>query len=308
MSTDPHFLVLHKFHLSRERAREAVIAVLQRHGVPCPKAGWESLTVNWENEVPAVHVRFAEMVDEVRKTGIVARLQRELDKNDPIFGGTFADICTTNHQIAIKTEFAGWRREAQGPLRTSCVERDLTDDILDYRRQACERSNEHDFRLTARHFREYLSACVSLLDAFINRHILIAHHEGFSSPEFDKLKVETNAEEKVRLWWEVCTDRDPSLFLKSKAWCHFQEIRKKRNEILHAVDPISVYALRDLQLYFNKVQTGVGELLLLLRRAHQKPTLGFIEQLRTAPVVNFHQITFRANGKHDVKIINGKSS
>jgi hypothetical protein len=303
--SNPHFLVLHKYHLSRDKAREAVIALLKRFEVVCPNEGWEALTLHFNGEKAPLQIRFGEMVDEARRTGVVKRLQRELDKGDSVFGGTLEDFCTPNHELKCSTEYAGWKREAYGPCRSSCVERDLTDDILDYRRQACERSNEYDFRLTARHFREYLSACVSLIDAFINRHILRAQYDGYSSPEFENLKKATNAEEKVRLWWEVCSDHDSSLFFKSKAWCHFQEIRTKRNEILHAVGPISVYALTELQLFFNRVQTGVGELLFLLREAHEKPTLGFIERLRTAPPVIFHRITFREDGNHKIKVTSG---
>jgi hypothetical protein len=124
MATDanaPHFLVLHKYHLSREKAREATIALLKRHDVQCPSEGWESLILNWENEVPVLHVRFAEMVDEVRRTGLVERLQRQLDMKDSVFGGTFTDFCTPNHGFKWATEFAGWKKEAQGPVRTSCV-------------------------------------------------------------------------------------------------------------------------------------------------------------------------------------------
>jgi len=301
---NPHFLVLQKYALSKDNARQAVISVLQRCDVQCPREGWDSLRLTWKQENPPVSVSFAELVGEARQTGVVKHLQDYLDKQDSVFGGTFGDFCTPNYQLRCNTEYAGWKKEAQGPCRTSCIERDLMEDILDYRRQGCEHSNEYDFRLTARYFRAYLSACVSLLDAFINRHILLAKHEGFSSPEFSRLQTETKLEEKVRLWWAVCSEDDPSPFFQSAEWCHLQELRTRRNEILHAVDPISVYALKELQVYLNKVQTGVGELLLLLRKAHQKPTLGFIERLRTAPKVDFHRIRFRSEGEHEIKVIN----
>jgi hypothetical protein len=142
---------------------------------------------------------------------------------------------------------------------------------------------------------------VSLLDAFINRHILLAQYEGFSTPDFERLKSETKLEEKVRLWWVVCSESDPAPFFQSAEWCHFQEIRKKRNEVLHALDPISVYSLKEIQLYLNKVQTGVGGLLLRLRQAHLKSTLGFVERLRTAPLVDFMEIRFKSDGVHKVK-------
>lgn len=303
---NPHFLVLKQFHLSRKKAREAVISVLKRCEVEMPKDGWDSLALTWKHENPPVSVSFADLMDEARRTGTVRRIQDYLDKRDPVFGGTFGDFCTPNLQLRCSAEYAGWKREVQGPCRTSCVERDLADDILEYRRGACEGSNEYDFRLTARHFRNYLSACVSLLDAFINHHVLLAEADGFSSDEFEQLKAEKRLEEKVRLWWAVCSEDDSAPFFRSAAWCHFQELRAKRNAILHAVDPISVYAIRDMQLHLNQVRTGVGELLLLLRQAHRKPTLGFIERLRTAPLVDFIEIRFKGDGEHKVKRRHGK--
>lgn len=300
------FLVLQKYALSREKARTAVIALLHRCQVQPPKAGWETLQLTWNEGSPPISATFHEMVTEARRTGLVQRLQDGLDKADSVFGGVFInEFSTPNHQMQLKTAFAGWAKEAQGPCRSSCVERDLVEDILEFRRLACVHSNEHDFRLTARYFRVYLTACVSLLEAFINRHILLAKHDGFESPEFDQLQVETNLEEKVRLWWAVCSGDSHSPFFRSMAWCHLQELRTRRNEILHAVDPISIYAMKDLQVYLNKVRTGIGELMFLLRKAHGKQTLGFIERLRNAPKVDFQRITFRADGKHEVKLVTG---
>lgn len=150
---DPPFLVLQKYALSKERARAAVIAVMQRCDVQPPKEGWESLRLMWNHENPPVSVAFTDLVNEARQSGVVQRLHDYLDKTDSVFGGTLADFCTPNHQLRQTTEYAGWKKEAQGPCRASCVERELTEDILDYRRQACEHSNEYDFRLTARYFR-----------------------------------------------------------------------------------------------------------------------------------------------------------
>lgn len=303
--SDLPFLVLHPYALSREKARAAVIDILRRCEVQTPKEGWDSLRLTWNQQQPPVSVTFHDMVAEARRTGVVERLQDKLDQADPMFGGCINEFCTPNHQLQVMTEYAGWKKEAQGPFRSACVERDLMEDILEYRRLACVHSNQHNFRLTARYFRAYLTACVSILEAFINRHILLAKHDGFSSPEFDKLQVETNLEEKVRLWWQVCSGDNPTPFFRSVAWCHLQELRTRRNEVLHAIDPIAIYAIKDLQLYLNKVRSGVGELLWQLRKAHKKPTLGFIERLRNAPKVEFQKITFRADGQHEIKVIPG---
>lgn len=300
------FLTLQEFHLSKTKAVEAVVTTLKQCGVERPKAGWDTLILNWKDGQGQTPVSFDKLVGEMRRIGGIKRLQRWLDKRDAVFGGTIGETATSNHKMKWKCASAGWTKEAQGPCRTSCVEQELMEDILDYRRLTCEYSDEYDFRLTCRFFRAYLSACVSLVDAFINRHALLAEHDGFMSPELDELKRTTNMDDRIRLWFAVCSDEDPAGFLASSEWCHFQEIRMRRNALLHATEPISVYAIKDLQVYLNKVRTGIGQMLLRLRTAHQKPALLFIERLRTAPLVDFHRIQFRGDGNHVVKRIQGK--
>jgi hypothetical protein len=303
-SENPHFLLMQEYHLSEAKARQEVIRELQACGQQEPASGWKSFELTW-NDSPSEPVKFSELVAEARKNGIVARLQRYLDQTDAIFGGMIDDMMTPNWQLTISREWAGFKGEAQGPCRAGFSERDLIEDILYYRSEACARSNEYDFRATCRYFRAYLFACVSVVDAFINRHILLAHHEGFTSPEFERLKESTKPEERIRLWFVVCSTDDPGPFFESKEWCHFQEIRSKRNEVIHSVVPIGMYALREIQEYLNKVRSGVGGLLAKMRSAHGKPVLGFIQQLCTAPLVDFHQITFRAEGQHRIKRIQG---
>lgn len=301
----PHLLVLHPCHLSLPMARRNAIETLERCSVKEPPSGWESLTLKWHNEAPPSMTTFAELVEETRRKGIACRLQDSLDQRDPVFGGTIDEIATSNFQMKCKVQWGAWTKEVWGPCRGSSVLRDLTEDVLFYRREACERSNEYDFRLTARAYRSYLAACISLVDAFINRHIYSAKNEGFTSPEFEVLKDEKKLEERMRLWWKVCSEDDPSTFFSSIPWCHLQELRTKRNEILHAIDPIAVYSLQEMQSYLNKVRTGVGESLLMLRVAHKKSTVGFVERLRTAPKVHFRKVRFKADGNHKIRTIEG---
>ncbi len=301
----PPFLVMHKYHLSPQLAREAVSRTLTEAGVQSPKGGWDSLSITWKDKDGQVPVSFRELVEEARQKGVVRRMQRFLDGKDSIFGGNMDEIATPNWQLKLKSEYAGFTKEVEGPCRCASVEIDLMTDILHYRSETCELSDQHDFRLMSRAFRSYLSACVSIVEAFINCHILIAEHDGFTSPEFEELKKTTNTEKRVRLWYDFCCGDDPAPFFASMEWCHFQEIRKKRNEILHALDPFGMYSLREIHLYLNKVRTGVGGLMRKMRIAHGKRTLGFIERLRTAPVVDLMKIIFKADGKHEIKRIIG---
>lgn len=303
---DPPFLVLQKYHLSRGLAKDAVIRLFGELGVRKPATGWESLNITWKDDKGQTPVSFTALVQEAREFGTVLRLQRYLDKKDSVFGGGIDELGTPTHQLRIETQYAGFCASVEGPCRTASVELDLSEDILHFRADACLFSNQHDFKLVSRAYRSYLSACVSITDAFINRHILLASHEGFTSPEFEELKQATNSEQRFRLWFTCCSDDDPNPFFASLDWCHFQELRKKRNEILHALNPVGMYSLKEMQLYLNKVRTGIGGLLWRMRKAHKKPTLGFIERLRTAPPVDFMQITFRADGNHKSKRVVGR--
>jgi hypothetical protein len=150
-----HFLVLHKYCLSEAKAAACVIDTLERAGEQCPPTGWKSIQINWRDE-PIGTASFSDLVSDARRNGVVTRMQRWLDKKDPIFGGTFNETASPN-KMKCRTQYAGWEREVEGPFRSACVEKELVEDILECRSQACHHSNEYDFRLTARHFRAYLS-------------------------------------------------------------------------------------------------------------------------------------------------------
>lgn len=304
-TVNPHFLVMQANHLPELKAREEVKRVLRLFGQHEPAKGWKSFELSW-NEAPGQRISFAELVAEARRTGIVARIQRHLDRQDSVFGGMIDELATPNWQLKIKRGLAGFEKESAGPCRAGFSESDLTEDVLYCRAKSCEHSNEYDFRVTCRYFRAYLFACISVVDAFINRHILIASSQGFSTPEFEQLKVSTKSEDRVRLWFKVCSSEDPAQFFESREWCHFQELRALRNEVTHAVEPIGVYSIREIHTYLNMVRTGVGGLLSKMRSAHAMPTLGFIQQLQTAPLVDFNQITFRDDGHHAIRRIQGK--
>jgi hypothetical protein len=294
MSQEP-FLTLHDFHLSREAGRAQVLATLARFMSPAPvNVDWHKGAIDIAKGESKKRLTFAEMEQDARRTGVVEFLQRQLDQQDPVFGGTF-DTATPNFQMRIKTEYAGWSREVQGPCRIGLIEKDLMEDILHYRQQACLASSDYSFREVARHYRAYLASCISLFDAFINRHILVATHEGFDSPALRQLKESRSMEERVAAWLETCTEKTMKDLAHRKEWCHFQKLRQERNALLHVVDPFSVYRIKEIATMLNDVRTGVGELLRLLRSFHfGKATLLFIERLRTAPKVEYHSIRQKA--------------
>jgi hypothetical protein len=288
MTGEP-FLTMHKYHLSREKAREAVLATLAHSGSERPNIrDWRKTTIHFSVKGKTRTVSCADLEKEARETGVVEELQRLIDTRDSVFGGTF-DSATPNYQMTVTTEYAGWKKEVQGPCRIGVATNDLMEDILHYRQETCRASSDYSFRLLSRHYRAYLAACVSIVDAFINRHILLASHDGFASDAFTRLKEARGMEEKIEHWLETCTEKTIKDLARRKEWCHFQELRQERNALEHAVDPFAVYDLKIIARYLNYVRSGIGELLRLLRQYHGKPSVMFIERLRTAPEVSYHQ-------------------
>lgn len=134
------------------------------------------------------------------------------------------------------------------------------------------------------------------MDAFINLHILIATQDKWESEAFTRLKAVRGMEAMIEAWVETCCEKRTFRHLAGrKEWCHFQELRNERNALQHAVEPFSVCDLRKVERFLNFTQTGVGSLLRLLREWHDKPSVLFIERLRTAPAVQFHHLRFKAD-------------
>jgi hypothetical protein len=295
----PYFLTIGQYHLFRKEAEEAVINALKQCGYHKPsKKSWGEIDlIITENEQPT-QVKFYQLVQKARLSGIALEgWQRQIDNNDKVFGGFFS-IATPNHQLEITNSYAGYSKNLKGPCRSSPVEQELADDILFYRQQACHYSNSTDFSLTCRYYRAYVLSCISLIDAFINRHILLLKFIGFCSEDFQKLEGAFNLEDKIDLWMKIHATRDLSAIKKTKEWNHFKVLKEERNMLTHAVEPFYGHQISEVANYLNYVRTGIGGLLRLLRNMQRLSSLGFIERLRTAPKISYNRITLRADENH----------
>ena len=69
-------------------------------------------------------------------------------------------------------------------------------------------------------------------------------------------------------------------------WDHYQELRRRRNSLMHATSSMLGMELKDVARQLNLVCRGVGGLMNLLRRMQGLPT-PFAERLETAPEARF---------------------
>ena len=293
------FLVLAKYHLSDAKAKKAVDSALVEHGLELENIG-PRISINLTVGKNKIRTSYAELVESTRLTGVVPYFREYQDSQDSIFGGTY-ELSIPNFQMGCKTEWAGWKKSWQGPGRNCPSERDLMRDILYFREQTCLYSNNHSFLFSCRYYRAYLLACISIVESFMNRYIHRANYDGYANPSFDALVNTTNFKKRVRLWLECFCSESSYQFFDSAEWSQFCELRRQRNELVHAVCPLAIYQIREIQRYLNFTQVGVGGLLRLIRKLRAESIPAFVQRLLSAPCVKYRRIRFRSGGENIIK-------
>lgn len=297
----PYFLDLSEYHLSEQNARKNVIELLQATGSKSPKGGWDKSTITSGPPDHQEHTTFRELVKIARSSGVVGPIQKHIDRSDDIFGGTFA-LSTPSKMIGqVTTSYAGHTKILKPPMTDTPVENALSEDIMFYREETCLWSNEYDFEMCTRNYRSYLFSCIALVDAFINRHILIYKFRKIKSKEFEELQSTTRLEDRMNLFLKISTGKDLTAINGGTEWQHFKSLRRLRNEMTHINSPSLGYSIGEFADHLNFCRKGVGGILRQIRFLQGKHSLGFIERIMTAPFIYFNDITFKADGKYIVK-------
>jgi len=200
--SSPHrYLSIAKYHLSAAKAETLVLRLLKTTFPNVPRGDWKK-GKDFKGK------SYADSVMEARKTGTVAHLRGALDMRDPIFGGTLGFSMNVAN-MKFKMEYAGYSCELTGPQRQSPIERELTDDILWARVRSCETSGDEEFARTARYYRAYVFACTALVEAFLNRHVLLAKHlKTREAAVLDEINSQNRFKKRLKLWTSTFTHGD----------------------------------------------------------------------------------------------------
>lgn len=301
--SEPRVLTINEKAISEKKAKENVDEILLLFGFnpPLLRAEWSKKKYKFNFGTEIKELRYLDLILEARKFGVIYSVQEYIDKADNIFGGTFG-ISTPNHQLPLTTMFAGYTKTLQSPSRTVPIEQELANDILFYREETCIESEFYDFEMCCRNYRAYLFASISLIDAFINKHILIYNNIGLSNLDFKVLKENRNTDERIELLVKISSDESNILTLhQSNAWSDYKKLKDLRNNIVHSLEPFFGHSIPELADNLNLIRSGVGELLKIILKFQGKSSLGFVEKLRNAPEVFYNQITMRADGNHFTK-------
>lgn len=300
---NPPFLEYSPTRLSEKNAISLLDKILKAHRYIFDKSKSKhqhDIIIN-EGKKDEKRFKYYELVKIIREQGYAEPLQVYYDRTDTVFGGTL-QMSISNWQMALEFEYAGEKKIIQGPFRSSPSERELSNDIEFYREEICIESNVYDFEMCCRNYRGFLFSCIALVDAYINRHIILSNYNKLSSDNFVRLKESKNTDERIELFIKCYCNNNSFEDLKQRVeWDNFKKIKNLRNEIIHATNPYLGISIPDIATILNYSRKGIGELLLLFQLWQGRNTLAFIEKVRTSPIVHYNQITLMDHGNHTIK-------
>lgn len=221
----------------------------------------------------------------MRLTGTIEKIQKDKDHKDSIFGGVLS-LATNSNAITLNIKHGNYEASVPGPGLIIPIDRLIAEDILYFRKSACENSNESEFKITARYFSSYVFFSVNMIEHFMYRNLWSASLNPLLRNSAEAvLNHRGRFEDRMNLWLQLFTGKNLSYISARAEWSQFIRLKDLRNELIHGTKPYFAFSVKDMAKYMNYIQIGVGELMKLIRDLQKLPSLMFIERLRTAPKV-----------------------
>lgn len=282
-----HLLEIDNFHMTTSSAKRAVTKSLLGYGFTSPKGGWEKFNL----KIGEIKKPYSELVKNARETGMIPFYKKLSDTSDDIFGEMRIGISSPSENFnTVTATYAGFKKTLKFPSSYKPAEYEIVKDILFYREECVLHSDEYNFEFCTRYYRAYLSTCISLIDAFINRHVLIYKYNNFKISQINELEKTVNLEKKLEMFLNISCEKEITSINGGVEWKEFKSLKKLRNEIIHINEPSLGYNIGEFAEHLNYVRNGVGGLIYKIRNLQNKPSLDFIEKLKTAPKVRYKKI------------------
>jgi len=298
MNEQTQLLIQKEPRLSQMEAEKTLVSILNSLNILIPsKNKQHQYIIKNKGTEQEVKLKYFEILQQIRNNGICKFIQDDLDRSDPVFAGTFG-MSTTINNSKIAMEWAGYKKELNGPCRFTPSEIELSEDIEFYKDETCIESTNLDFEMCSRNYRGYLFSSIALIDCYINRHIKLHEFSGHKTERFTELKENTNTEKRIKLFVDEFCNFHFDKLKQSVPWDDFKKLKRLRNEVVHSVNPYLGFDVKETALNLNLSKHGVGSLLKMLQEGQGRISLGFIERVRTSPIISFNQTTLKVKGKH----------
>jgi hypothetical protein len=163
---------------------------------------------------------------------------------------------------------------------TNDVVTEFLEDILLYRCEVARHSSPGDMYKSAfRAYRNYLTACVSAIDAYLNKLSWFKVNDPSKTLTDTQIKLLSRKslplDEKIRLWLPLLAG-GAAISETGQAWGDYQEIKRARNAFVHVNEPEFFFTPREATDILNLCRTGVGGLIASVYehlRVHPSPAI-----------------------------------
>jgi len=294
----PSHLCMPGGHLSTKRAREYVNGLALSLGISTPAQDAYDKDMLIDLDHKPLRLNFKASVNEAIHTGVPKTLQSLFDARDPYLAPAIEIAigpAPPGVQIDLGAAIGSYHAGGPAPGLVTSPEVALAEDILHFRRTACEASHVDSFAHCARSYRCYLQSCLAVVDCFLFRYASyvknrIPDFEAFSNTR--TLGSAAGIEKRLDAWVLTFATDALDTFKRTKEWSDFQMIRQLRNRYVHPSDPVSFYSLKEIGGHLNLCRRGVGGLLRSLREySRMDKRIGFIQRVATAPEVVYSSQT-----------------
>jgi hypothetical protein len=235
-----HLLKLHPYCLSEIKARNRVVEILESVGLKEPPNGWHTATILKNNKNP---ISILELVKEMRLTGTIESIQKDKDQADPIFGGTLS-LASNSKNIGMGIKHGDYEVHVPGPGLIYPIDKLIADDILYFRRNTCEHSNEPALVTSARYFSSYVFYSVTMIEYFMNRHMSVALlNPVYKNAVQEVIDYRGRFEDRTDKWLQLFAGHPLSHISSRVEWSHFMRLKGMRNELIHGTKPYFAFSI-----------------------------------------------------------------
>jgi hypothetical protein len=244
----------------------------------------DTVTVNLAQGSYEININ--DEINFVRTNGVADRLQNLYDCSDStlnsMFNLGFEGDKSTN--MSFNAKFGSCEKTLNSNGLIESPEQSFSRDICHHRDEFIKSCLEKDQMGYTRAYRSALLSSVSLVECFLQRYIFLVRDgiikisDAESFEEYTKKSLRIS--DRIDLWMKIFTSRDPSELHASKEYMAFMEIKNKRNEIVHPDAPMIVYQVKGMIRIMNRVMSGIGGFIILLRSYEGRPEyIGFFRRI-----------------------------
>lgn len=293
---EENMLKVEGLHLGKMKAEKYVKHLANKIGIKIPEGKDYSKDILFDLKGKKVRINFKESIKETQYNGSPKTLQFLSDSQDRYLAPALTlaiGKLPKGVNAKITSSLGQTSKSQEAPAMTESPEVSLANDILYFRKMTCDNSTIENIDACARYFRSYLLSCVSLVDCFLSRYTNVIRESIDDMNSYTNtatLASTSGMEKRIQAWFTTFAYHKIGAYNKTNEWAHFQKLRKKRNTFVHPSEPVTSYSIKEISQYLNYCKKGIGGLLYNFHSySEQDPNIGFIQIVKTAPLVTFNK-------------------